>query len=210
MPLDIPDTITLTVDFNVLTLISVLFFLLLGVIGGWKRAIVTLVGLFFAWGVAQKASDFLIKAVKLLLGLDFSGPLAGFFSLSLFVGASVMVVVTFYKIIEQVAFERRDKLLGASFGLLGGYFFMVLLLDVSREWLQLNLNNWTLRVNLGVTLDTAPGGMTLIIRFVNDAIQVYERLTSVQSLVLLTLLLIFWHGLVFNLVDQLNKFLRSA
>ncbi len=210
MPFNIPHTITLTIDFKVLTLISILFFLLLGIIGGWKRALVTLVGLFFAWGVAEKTSAFLIKAVKLLLGLDFSGPLAGFFSLSLFVGASVMVVVTFYKIIEQAAKERRDKLLGGSFGLLGGYFFMVLLLDVSREWLQLNLNNWTLKINLGITLDTDPSGITLIIRFVNNAIHVYERLTSVQSLVMLALLLLFWHGLVFSLVDRLNKVLRSA
>ncbi|MDQ7028326.1 MAG: hypothetical protein Q9O62_00405 [Ardenticatenia bacterium] len=210
MPLEIPEVITLPVDFRVLTLVSILFFMILGVLGGWKRAIVTLVGLFFAWGVAVKASAFLIRAVRILLGLDFSGPLAEFFSLSLFVGSTVMVVVTFYKIIENTANERRDKLIGSSFGLLSGYFFMVLLLDVSREWIQLNLNNWTLRINLGVSLNTTPGELTLIVRFVNDATQVYEELISVQSLVLLALLVIFWHGFIFSLVGQLDRILRSA
>lgn len=207
--INLPDVITLHIDFRILTAISMLFFGVLGAVEGWKKAIVTLVGLFFAWGLASKTGEFLIKAVNFFFGIDFSGPLEGFFSLLLFVGAAVMVVVTFLIIINDQPKNRQHNIAGFSFGLLSGYFFIVLLLDLSSEWIAANVNDWTLTLNFGYSFEVDPGKLTLVIQFVNDATSVYGTLRSREALILLVLLLIFWHGLIFKVVGKVGQLLSA-
>lgn len=206
----LPETITIPLNFQVITALSMVFFAVLGLLEGWKKAIVSLVGLFFAWGLAEKTSDFLIKAVDFFFGIDFGGPLAGFFSLILFVGASVMVVVTFFIIISDKPQNKQHRLGGLTFGLLSGYFFIVLLLDLSADWVAANVNNWTLTLQFGYVFNVEPGRLTMVINFVNDSTSVYSTLRSKEALILLTLLLIFWHGLVFRIVGRFQQLLGSA
>lgn len=205
----LPDVITIPLNFTIITAISMVFFAFLGAVEGWKSALVTLVGLFFAWGVAFKTSDFLIKAVNFFFGIDFSGSLEGFFSVLLFVGASVMVVITFLIIIKDKPKNRQERLVAFSFGLLSGYFFIVLLLDLSIEWIDVNVNNWTLTLNFGYSFQVDPGKLTVVIEFVNNAADVYSALSSKEALILLTLLLIFWHGLIFKVVGKVGQALSA-
>lgn len=206
----LPDVITIPLNFKIITALSMLFFGVLGAVEGWKKAIVTLVGLFFAWGLAMKTGDFLIRAVNFFFGIDFSGPQAGFFRLILFVGAAVMVVVTFLVIISDMPRNRQQRIAGLSFGLLSGYFFIVLLLDLSGDWISANVRNWTLTLNFGYSFEVDPGKLTLIINFVNDAETVHTLLRSREALILLALLLIFWHGLIFKVVGKVGRALGSA
>jgi hypothetical protein len=129
-------------DWNSVVLAAMFLFALGGLRNGWQRGLVTLVSLFFAWGLAIKTLDFLIAAIRFAVNVDFSGELRGFFQIALYVAAAVMVIVTFNsRIIPTRVVDRRDRLSGLSTGLLNGYFFIVLLLDLGRDWLATHVGS---------------------------------------------------------------------
>ncbi|HBY97787.1 MAG: hypothetical protein M5U01_25710 [Ardenticatenaceae bacterium] len=201
-------TITLPLNFTILTILTMLLFAAIGWLRGWKAALVTLVGLFFAWGLAMRTADFLIAAIKFASGYDFGGEMKDFFKLGLYVSSVVMVVYTFNSIIGEPKVVGRARLTGGTIGLLNGYFFMLLLLDLARDWLDTHVNNWTLTLNLGYTFDVDPNRLTVIIKFTNNARELYPKLLTVQNIVLLLVLLVFLHGLIFGLLGMLDRSLK--
>lgn len=206
--MDFDRTIHLPIDFTILTALVMVLFAVLAMRRGWRAALVTLVGLFFAWGVAMRTTDFLIKAVRFFTGYDFSGDMAGFFTLALYVSTVVMVVYTFNSIIGPAITDQRDKITGSTIGLLNGYFFMLLLLDLTRDWIATHVNEWTLTLNVGYAFELDPGRLTIITEFHNNAVELYPQLLTVQNIVLLFLLLVFWHGFLFGLLTGLDRRLR--
>jgi hypothetical protein len=168
------------------------------------------VSLFFAWGIAIKATDFLIRALDFLLGLDFSGEQRGFFQIMLYVASVVMVVVTFNsRVIQAFPRDRRERLSGVSTGLLSGYFFVVLLLDLGREWLATHLESWDFTIETMIRLSDERKNLALRVIFTNNPYVAYEQLITAQSLILLFLLLVFWHGLLFALLGRADRVLRA-
>jgi len=206
----LPSEIHLTVDFMILTYVSILFFALLGVVGGWKRTIATLAGISFGWLVALKSSDFLIRLIRFVLDVDFSGPRTGLFQIGLYVASMVMVVVTFHNIIERTDGDRRDKLISLSLGSVAGFLFMVLLLDLGRDWIDAYVNNWALSLNLGYNFDSTGAQTVITIDFLNNAVEVYNRISNGQVLILLAIVAIFWHGFLFSTIARLDEKLRSV
>lgn len=202
-------TITLPLNFTILTILTMLLFAWIGGRRGWRAALVTLVGLFFAWGLAIRTAEFLIAAIDFATGYDFSGEMEDFFRLGLYVSAVVMVVYTFNSIIRNGTLDRRDRVSGTTVGLLNGYFFMLLLLDLTREWLKRHLNDWVLTLNLGYSFQADPGKLTLIVEFTNNATEVYPILVRVQNIVLLLILLVFFHGLIFGILGSVDRRLRQ-
>lgn len=203
-------TVNVPLNFTVLTILVMLLFAWIGRTHGWKAALASLVGLFFAWGLAMRTTDFLIAAIKFVFDYDFSGEMRDFFLLALYVSSVVMVVYTFNGIIREPKLDRRDRTAGSTVGLLNGYFFMVLLLDLSRDWLARHVNQWTLTLNLGYSFDVDPGTLSIVIRFNNNAAELYPQLVKVQNIVLLLLLLVFWHGLLFGLLGSVDRRLRPG
>jgi hypothetical protein len=200
----------ITLDWTELAIGAMLLFGIIGLRNGWQRGLVTLVSLFFAWGVAIRATDFLIRAIKFLLDLDFSGDQRGFFQIMLYIASVVMVVVTFNsRVINSVPRDRRDRLSGVSTGLLSGYFFIVLLLDLGREWLATHVESWDFLYRSSIALDGDARTTEITILFTNNPYVAYEQLITAQSLILLFLLLVFWHGLLFALLGRADRALRA-
>jgi hypothetical protein len=201
----------ITLDWTEVAIVSMLIFGIIGLRNGWQRGLVTLVSLFFAWGVAIRATDFLIRAIDFLLGVDFSGDQRGFFQIMLYVASVVMVVVTFNsRIIGATPRDRRERLSGVSTGLLSGYFFIVLLLDLGREWLATHIESWDIAYRSSIAFDGSARTTEFQIFFTNNPYVAYEELITAQSLILLFLLLVFWHGLLFAILGRADKALRAS
>ncbi len=200
----------ITLDWTEVAIGAMLLFGLIGLRNGWQRGLVTLVSLFFAWGVAIRATDFLIRAIKFLFDLDFSGDQRGFFQIMLYIASVIMVVVTFNsRVINSVPRDRRERLSGVSTGLLSGYFFIVLLLDLGREWLATHVESWDFVYRSSISLDGAARSTEIRVLFTNNPYVAYEELITAQSLILLFLLLVFWHGLLFALLGRADRALRA-
>jgi hypothetical protein len=201
--------IAIGLDWNNVVVISMLVFAIIGARNGWQRGLVTLVSLFFAWGIAIKTVDFLIAAIKFAAGTDFTGELRGFFQIALYIASVVMVVVTFNsRVIPTHLADRRDRISGISTGLLNGYFFIVLLLDLGREWIATHVEDWQLVFNNNISLDERFVRTLVTINFTNNPYAAYEQLIRAQNLILLFLLLVFWHGLLFALLGRVDRSLR--
>lgn len=207
---DLDQPITLHLDFTVLTLIVMLLFGLIARRRGWRAGLATLAGLFLAWGLALQTTNFMIRAVYFFTGYDFSGDLAGFITLGLYVSSAIMVVYTFNSIISPATTDQRDKVTALLVGLLNGYFFMLFLLALTRDWLATHVNNWSLTFYTGYAFDLDPGRLTLITKFTNNATEVYGQLARVQNIVLIFLLMVFWHGFLFGLLTGVDKRLKVA
>lgn len=200
----------INLDWTHVTLVFMLIFAVVGLRNGWQRGLVTLVSLFFAWGVAIKTTDFLIAAIDFTTQIDFSGEMRGFFQLMLYVLSVIMVVVTFNSRVIPSSTDSRDRLSGLSTGLLSGYFFVVLLLDLGREWIATHVEDWSLVYNSAISLDGRAARTMITINFTNDPYVAYQQLITAQSLILLFLLLVFWHGLIFALLGRVDQRLRPT
>lgn len=200
----------ITLDWTEVAIGAMVLFGIIGLRNGWQRGLVTLVSLFFAWGVAIRATDFLIRAIKFLFDLDFSGDQRGFFQIMLYIASVIMVVVTFNsRVINAAPKDNRERLSGVSTGLLSGYFFIVLLLDLGREWLATHVENWDFVYRSSIALDGAARSTEIRVLFTNNPYVAYEELITAQSLILLFLLLVFWHGLLFALLGRADRALRA-
>ena len=72
------------------------------------------------------------------------------------------------------------------------------------------MNNWALSLNLGYNFDSTGAQTVITIDFLNNAVEVYERIGNGQVLILLAIVAIFWHGFLFSTIARLDKKLRSA
>jgi hypothetical protein len=199
-------------DWNTIVLVSMLFFVLTGARKGWQRALVTLVALFFAWGVSIKTVDFLLRAFEFMFGIAIGESGQGLFQVLLYLSTAVMVFVTFNigNVIPVSMLSRRDRLSGMSVGILNGYFFVVLLLDIGRVWFAENFEGFALTLDGGLMSEGLMRAARVIVRFVNNPIDAYDQLVQAQNLVLLGLLVVFFHGFIFWLLGGLNQALQSS
>ena len=201
----------ITLDWSSLTVLFMLLFAFVGWRNGWQRGLATLVAMAFAWLVSIRTVDFLIAAIDFATGADFSGELRGFFQIALYIASVIMVVVTFNsKVIPAAATDRRDRLAGISTGLLSGYFFVLLLLDVGREWIAAHVDDARIALQGIVALDGRSDAANIVINFVNDPMVAYDQLLRVQNLTLLFLLVVFFHGLLFALLNSADKKLGAT
>lgn len=203
---------TLNLDWTHVTLGAMLLFALVGLKNGWQRGLVTLVSLFFAWGLASRTSAFLIRALEFVAETTISEEMRGFFQIALYVAAAIMVIVTFNsRVIPTGARDRREAISGLSTGLLSGYFFVVLLLDLGRAWFAEHVpSGQLLRFNAAVMLPNRGGDVNVVINFSNNPFVAYEQLTRAENIILLFLLLVFWHGLLFFLLGRVDRVLRPS
>ena len=195
---------TLNFDWTHVTLLSILFFGYQGWKNGWQRGLITLVSLFLAWGIALRTSDFLITTIDELMGLNFSAQMDGFFTIVLYVASVVMVVVTANKVISAKV-EKPEKVSGAVTGLLSGYIFMVLLLNIGHHWLAEHIDTWdaayfTLPWHLSREIST---------NFTNNPSETYSQLLGWQNMALLFLLLVFLRTFVSEVLGNVDKKLRA-
>ncbi len=195
---------TLNFDWTHVTLLSILFFGYQGWKNGWQRGLITLVSLFLAWGIALRTSDFLITTIDELMGLNFSAQMDGFFTIVLYVASVVMVVVTANKVISAKV-EKPEKVSGAVTGLLSGYIFMVLLLNIGHNWLAEHIDTWdaayfTLPWHLSREIST---------NFTNNPSETYSQLLGWQNMALLFLLLVFLRTFVSEVLGNADKKLRA-
>ena len=195
---------TLNFDWTHVTLLSILFFGYQGWKNGWQRGLITLVSLFLAWGIALRTSDFLITTIDELMGLNFSAQMDGFFTIVLYVASVVMVVVTANKVISAKV-EKPEKVSGAVTGLLSGYIFMVLLLNIGHNWLAEHIDTWdaayfTLPWHLSREIST---------NFTNNPSETYSQLLGWQNMALLFLLLVFLRTFVSEVLERTDKKLRA-
>ena len=195
---------TLNFDWTHVTLLSILFFGYQGWKNGWQRGLITLVSLFLAWGIALRTSDFLITTIDELMGLNFSAQMDGFFTIVLYVASVVMVVVTANKVISAKV-EKPEKVSGAVTGLLSGYIFMVLLLNIGHNWLAEHIDTWdaayfTLPWHLSREIST---------NFTNNPSETYSQLLGWQNIALLFLLLVFLRTFVSEVLGNADKKLRA-
>ncbi|HEX8681852.1 MAG TPA: hypothetical protein VF707_06025 [Ardenticatenaceae bacterium] len=201
--------ITVALNWHNVVLLSMLVFAVIGARNGWQRGLVTLVSLFFAWGIAIKTVDFLIAAIKFAASMDFTGELRGFFQILLYMASVVMVVVTFNsKVIPTYLADRRDRISGISTGLLSGYFYIVLLLDLGREWIATHVEDWQFVFNSNISLDERFVRTVFTVNFTNNPYAAYDQLVRAQNLILLFLLLVFFHGLLFAMLGRVDRSLR--
>ncbi len=197
-------------DWNSVVLAAMLLFLLIGLKNGWQRGLVTLVSLFFAWGVALKTVNFLIRATEFVLQVRIDEGASALFQILLYLASALMVIVTFNStVIQARVANRRDQIAGISTGLLNGYFFVVLLLDLGRDWFATHLEGFTFVWDNALSVDGLFREATIVIEFLNNPYAVYDQLTQAQNLVLLSLLLVFFHGLLFWLLGGLDRRLRT-
>ncbi|MDQ4078520.1 MAG: hypothetical protein M3220_20045 [Chloroflexota bacterium] len=199
------------VDWYTIVLLSMLFFAFPGWRKGWQRALVTLVSLFFAWGVALQITNLIVKAMAFVVEIDTLEETTALVRILLYVASTLMVVVTFNsRMIPIPAIARRDRFAGISAALLSGYFFVLLLLDLGREWLVAHLPAArTLVFNSNVIVDGLARQQSLRVEFINNPITVYEQLSEFQNLALLVLLLVFFRGLLFWLFGRDGRTVRT-
>lgn len=197
-------------DWSYLTLLFMLYFGYKGWQNGWQRALVTLVSLFFAWYLALRATDTLIEGMNFLTGLDYGGYMYDLFQIILYLAAVGMVVKLFNEtsVVSGEAKNNRQKLTGISIGILSGYFFSIFLLDLGSNWFadqvqSGNLLEFTASLGLSDYTRSIPQ-----INFINNSSMFYHELISIQNLILLFLLLFFFHGFLFSFVGRADQVLR--
>lgn len=201
-----------TLDWNTVVIFSMLYFVIIGAVKGWQRALVTLVSLFFAWGLSIKTVDFLIRAIQFMFDIQMGETAQGLFQVLLYLAAVAMVLVTFNlgNVIPVKLLGPRDRLSGMSVGILNGYFFVVLLLDIGGTWFAENFEGFTLSLKGNFVAERLAKGAEIVIEFINNPVDAYAQLLQAQNLVLLGLLVVFFHGFVYWLLGGLNSRLQPS
>jgi hypothetical protein len=176
---------------------------------GWQRALVTLVSLFFASYLALRATDTLIEGMNFLTGLDYGGDMYYLFQVILYLAAVGMVVKLFNEksVVSGEAKNNRQKLAGISIGILSGYFFSIFLLNLGSNWFADQVQSGNLLEFTG-SLGLSDYTRSIPVEFINNPYYIYNELVQKQNLILLFLLLFFFHGFLFSFVGRADQVLR--
>lgn len=191
----------LHLDWTDIMALSILFFFVRGWKNGWQKALVTLISLFLAWGIALRTTDTLIALLDSLLGLDFSGEMEGFFSIVLYVASVVMVSMTAKRVIHGKV-ERPERIFGAVTGILSGYVSIVLFLDIGHVWLANRIEIASLHVPI-------PLPWELSTTFTNNPSEVYFLSSGWQNMILFVLFIVFFQAFLFQAWSTVNKWGRK-
>lgn len=177
----------------------VLLFAWSGLRHGWQRHLVMLVSFFFCWAIALRTTDFLIHAMDVVLGLDYSGEMEGLFSILLYF-ASVGFVYWMTKPITQ---KSPYKASGFLSGALSGYFFTVFLLDLGRKWLEEQI--WVSESEPTLSLHLPADLPDLSTYLINNPSETYMQLTAWQNMLSLLVLMIFLYPFVSTVLGYLDR-----
>ena len=195
-----------------LTLVAMLFFAYKGWTNGWQRALIMLASLFFAWAiVTESTTSYLCGVIYAITNINLSSNI-GLFQIFIYLTTVVMVIVTFNKLIETKPKNYRENLTGFLAGLVSGYFFVLLLLDIGRVWIEANINqtNPVLEINSQIYLLGLTRHTQIAIDFTNNPFLSYGELITVQSWILLFWLAIFWFRRIWLFIAQTDKRLRPS
>lgn len=195
-----------------LTVVAMLLFGYKGWTNGWQRALIMLASLFFAWAiVTESTTTYLCRIIYAVTDISLSHK-RGLFQLFIYLTTVLMVIVTFNKLIDTKPKNYRENLTGFLTGLVSGYFFVLLLLDIGRVWLETNINETSpvLVVNSQIYLLGLTRHTQIAIDFTNNPFMSYSELITVQSWILLFWLAIFWFRRMWLFIGQTDKKLRPS
>jgi hypothetical protein len=195
-----------------LTVVAMLFFAYKGWRNGWQRALIMLASLFFAWAiVTESTTSYLCRIIYAVTYIDLSAKV-GLFQIFIYLSTVLMVIITFNKLVQLKAENYREKLTGFLTGLVTGYFFVLLLLDIGRVWIEANINQTSpvLIVNSQIYLLGLSRHTQIAIDFSNNPLLSYGELFAVQSWILLFWLAIFWFRRLWLFIAQTDKALRPS
>lgn len=184
-------------DWTHVMLFFILFFLVKGWKNGWQKGLVTLISLFLAWGIAQRTIGSLMALFDSLLGLNFSDEMQGFFAIILYLASAVMVSMTANKVVGGKV-ETPERLFGAITGILSGYVFIALFLDIGHVWLADHLEVASLHLPI-------PLPWELSTTFTNNPTEVYFLSSGWQNIILLVLFIVFFQTFLFQAWTTVNK-----
>ena len=186
---------TVHFDWTHIMLLSILFFTFKGWKNGWQKGLVTLIALFLAWGIAQRTTDFLMLQFDEQLGLRFSDEMTGFFALVLYLASAVMVSMTANRVISGKV-EVPERILGGITGLISGYVFIVLFLNVGHDWLANHIEVAAIRLPIHLPLSTT---------FTNNPSEIYALSSGWQNIILFLLLVIFLQTFISQVWSMTDK-----
>jgi hypothetical protein len=195
-----------------LTVVAMLFFAYKGWTNGWQRALIMLASLFFAWAiVTESTTSYLCRIIYAITYIDLSAKV-GLFQIFIYLSTVLMVIITFNKLIQLKAENYREKLTGFLTGLVTGYFFVLLLLDIGRIWIEANFNQTSpvLIVNSQIYLLGLSRHTQIAIDFWNNPFSSHAELITVQSWILLFWLAIFWFRRIWLFIAQTDQTLRPS
>ena len=194
-------------DWTHLTVGIMLLFASIGLKKGWQYGLATLAALFFSWGVTREATGYLIEVLEVVRQNPLGEKTHTFFPIFLYLFLVVIVMVTFSKMIGKEPKKSNEKISSLLIGLLSGYFFMVLLLDLGRNWISTQFTAMNPLFNLQVSISHL-FSLTILSDFTNNPYVAYEDLLTVESVILLLLLLFFWNRLIWSFLNWVDKKLR--
>lgn len=184
-------------DWTHIMLFSILFFLYKGWKNGWQKGLVTLISLFLAWGIALRTTDFLMESLDSLLGLNFSSDMEGFFGIVLYLASAVMVSMTANSVIGGKV-QTPERIFGAITGILSGYVFIALFLDIGHIWLADHVEIASLHLPI-------PLPWELSTTFTNNPSEVYYLSSGWQNMILFILFIVFFQTFLFQAWSTVNK-----
>ncbi len=184
-------------DWTRIMLLSIFLFFIKGWKNGWQKGLVTLISLFLAWGIAQRTVGSLLALFDSVLGLRFSDDMTGFFGIILYLASAVMVSMTANRVISAKV-EKPERLFGAITGILSGYLFIALFLDVGHVWLANHLEVASLHFPI-------PLPWELSTTFTNNPTEVYSLSSGWQNIILLLLIIVFFQAFLFQAWSTVNK-----
>ena len=195
-----------------LTVVAMLFFAYKGWTNGWQRALIMLASLFFARLIVNESTTaYLCGIIYAVTGINLSNN-GGLFQIFIYLTTVLMVIVTFNKLIDTKAKNYREKLTGFLTGLVCGYFFVLLLLDIGRLWIEANINQTSrvLVVDSQIYLLGLRRHTQIAIDFTNNPLMSHGELITVQSWILLFWLAIFWFRRMWLFIGQTDQKLRPS
>lgn len=201
-----PDGI-LHFDWVSLTVIILLLFAIIGLKRGWQYGLATLAAHFFAWGMTREATLYFIRIAEAATERPVTGQTNDFFPIIIYLLLVILVMVAFSKFVGKEPKKSNEKVASLAMGALSGYFFLVLLLDTGRQWIANQFTSVDPLVNLQLTVDSL-FSITILSDFTNNPYTAYEDLLKVESLILLLLLVVFWHRLIWSFLTWVDNKLR--
>lgn len=193
-------------NWEILTIGILIIFAVIGFKKGWQYALATLAAHFFAWGITTEATLYLIRVASAITERPITGRTNDFFPIIVYLLLVVMVMVVLSKFIETKGPPKQgnQKVASLTMGALSGYFFLVLLLDIGRQWIANQFTAIDPLVNLQVSVHDL-FSLTISSDFTNNPYTAYEELLTVESLILLLLLVVFWNRLIWSFLTWVDK-----
>ncbi len=181
-----------------------IFFAIIGLKKGWQYALATLAAHFFAWGMTREATRYFIRIAEAATERPVTGQTNDFFPIIVYLLLVILVMVAFSQFVGKEPKKSNEKIASLTMGALSGYFFLVLLFDTGHQWIANQFTSVDPLVNLQLTVNSL-FSLTILSDFTNNPYTAYEDLLKVESLILLFLLVVFWHRLIWSFLTWVSS-----